>query len=822
MTSLPCIRSRRSLVVLTSAAFTFPVFLAAGAHAQAQAQTQAVQSSAQGGGAQTQAAQNAVSEVVVTARLRKEDVQKVPVSMSVASGEILDLQRIYTPRALQQVSANLNLTQANPRQTIPSIRGIGSTTQNSDGLDSAVGVYQDGVYLGRPGELAYNLLDIDQVEVLRGPQGTLYGRNTTGGSINISTVAPSFTYGAYAEASFGNYAFRQFDGAVTGPLINDVLAFRLTGYDTWQQGFEYNITRNVYENARDGYGGRLQLLFTPTANFSYRLIASYNREAAPQGAYSFLQDQPTSATGFNYTRSAALVAPGYSPPADPFNRIVDNDAREFSDTHQFLISGQGDWTFGRGYKLTSITAFQTWAFIPSNDADFTALPIAINTNYVDHVTQFSQELRVASPTGDRVEWVAGLYYFRQTVRGFADTTNQADAWAFNSALAPLANGTPARSAALSSVLNGFSYLTNETPETQSYAAYGQAVWHITRKWALTLGFRETYETKTQSILSSGEGNTQLLTCAGTGATCVFDGYALPRATAQKVAGAFPTGTANFSVDNLMPSGLASLSYQVRPDAMLYATYSHSEQSAGLNVGLLSSTVLAHGVTYAVAPEGADNYELGLKSQLLDRRLTLNLDAFWESISNYQTNAVFLINGAPTQALANAGGIRTRGFEMDASYTVTPNLQLRASGSYTDAQYTNYPNAPCAPEQTAEGLTSCSLTGREVANTPRYILNLAADYQHEISPKVIGYVSADYSFRSSQNLLTDDSRYGHIDGYGIGDIRIGVRISGRYDVSMWVQNITNTNYLTNIEETYGAFLGYLGDPRTFGVTLRVHM
>jgi iron complex outermembrane receptor protein len=408
------------------------------------------------------------------------------------------------------------------------------------------------------------------------------------------------------------------------------------------------------------------------------------------------------------------------------------------------------------------------------------------------------------------------------VRGLADTTNEADAWAFNSALAPLANGTAGRAAALSSVLNSFSYLTTETPTTQSYAAYAQAVWHITQKWALTVGFRETYETKSQSIFSAGEGNSQLLTCASSGASCVFEGYTLARATAQKVAGAYPTGTADFTVHNLMPSGLASLSYQWRPNAMLYATYSHSEESAGVNVGLLSSTVLVHGVTYAVAPEGADNFELGIKSQLLDRRLTLNVDGFWENISNYQTNAVFLINGAPTQALANAGGIRSRGVEMDASYTVTPNLQLRASGSYTDAQYTNYPNAPCAPEQTAAGLTSCSLTNREVANTPRYILNLAADYQRQISPKAIGYVSADYSFRSSQNLLTDDSQYGHIDGYGIADIRVGVKLSGRYDLSMWVQNLTNTNYLTNIQETYGSFLGYLGDPRTFGVTLRVRM
>ena len=778
--------------------------------------------------AQTQAATPAtatpdggvVAPVVVTARLRQEDVQTVPVPMSVVSGATLDLQRITTPRQLDQVSANLNITQANPRQTILSIRGVGGTTQVSDGLDSSVGVYEDGVYLGRPGEFAYSFFDLDQIDVLRGPQGTLYGRNTTGGAINISTVAPSFTYGAEGQAEFGNYNLRQYDVALTGPLIDDKLAFRFTGYDTKRDGLDYDTTRDTHENARDGYGGRLQLLFTPTTDFSYRLIASYNRADAAQGEFQFLGNQPTAASGFSFARSAALVAPGYSPPTNPYNRIVDNDGQESSGTHQFLISGQGDWTFGRGYKLTSITAYQTWAFIPTNDADFTALPVATNTNFIDHASQVSQEFRLASPTGDRVEWVAGAYYFQQTVHGLSDTTDQADAWAFNSTLAGLANGTVSRAASLSATLNGLSYLTTETPKSQSYALFGQAVWHIAPKWSLTMGFRDTYEDKTQSIVSSGLGNTQLLTCANTGQSCVFDGYTLSKANAVKAAKGFPTGTANFGADNNLLSGLASLSYQWRPNAMVYATYSHSEQSAGLNVGLLSSQVLASGVTEAVAPERADNYEVGVKTALLDRRLTLNFDGFWEEVSNYQTNAMFLINGSATQALANAGGIRSRGFEVDGAYAVTSNLKLRASGAYTDAEYTDYPNAPCAPEQTAAGLSSCSLTGRPVANTPRYIANLAGDYSHEIRAGVLGYVSGDYSFRSSQNQLTDDSRYGHIDAYGIVDARLGVKFGGgKYDVSMWVQNLFDTDYLTNIQENNGAFLGYLGDPRTFGATLR---
>jgi iron complex outermembrane receptor protein len=795
---------------MASAGLALPLFLSA---ALSPAMAQAVEASP--------TADADPGSILVTARLRQEDVQRVPVPISVASGATLDLQRIQSPRQIDAIAANLNITQANPRQTIFGIRGIGGTTQVSDGLDSSVGVYEDGVYLGRPGELAYDFLDLDQISVLRGPQGTLYGRNSIAGAINIQSAAPSFQPGAFVQSDLGNYAYRRFAGSVTGPLIDDTLAFRLTGYDVHRGGFDENRQLGTDENGRRGYGVRGQLLFTPASNFSYRLTASYNREYGRQGEFQFLGNQPTAANGWSFARSAALVAPGYAPPADPFRRIVDNDADESSNTHQLLISGQGDWTIGGGYKLTSITAYQSWAFNPSNDADFTALPVATNTNFVNHAKQFSQELRLSSPKSDRFEWVLGAYYFRQTVRGLSDTTYDSDGWAFNTTLAGLANGTAARAASLSSMLDGLSYVTHENPDSRSYAGYGQFTYHLTPTLSLTGGFRDTWERKNQDIASFGSGNVQLLQCATLGTGCGFGGYTITQANAQKATKGFPVGTAEFGRGNNLLSGLATLAWQVRPDTMLYATYSHSEESAGVNVGLLSSQLLANGITEVVSPERANNYEVGFKTALFDRRLTLNIDGFWETVADYQTNAVFLINGSATQALANAGGIRSRGVEADAAFSVTPELHLRASGSFTDARYTDYPNAPCPPEATASGRTVCSLTGRRVANAPRGIVNLAGDYQHRFVSGIVGYAEADWSYRSSQNLLTDDSSHGRIGGYGIVDMRVGVKLGqGRYDVSMWVQNLTGRNYLTNIQENNGAFLGYLGDPRTFGASFRV--
>jgi len=765
-------------------------------------------------------ADDSIQEIDVTARLRREKAQDVPLAVSVVGDQVLDEQRIQTPVQLQQVAPDLNLTQANPRQTILSIRGIGSTTQVSDGLESSVGIYEDGVYLGRPGEFAYNFFDIDHVEVLRGPQGTLYGRNTTGGAINIDSKAPSFDYGAAAQVDYGDYNFRQYQGIANIPLVDDVLALRLTGYDSKRDGFLYDETTSAHENARNGFGGRAQLLYAPSEDFSYRLIASYNREDGPQGDFQFLGNQPVSASGFSFSKSANLVAPGYLPPDQPYARIIDTGSRQFDGTHQFLVSGQGDWHFGGGYTLTSISSYQAWNFSPANDADFTALPIATNTNFIDRASQESQEFRFASPDGGAVDWVTGLYYFHQSVSGLSDTMNQQDAWAFNSTLAGLANGTASRSASLSSMLNGLNDVTLEDPSSQSYAAYAQADWHIDEDWTLTGGIRETYENKTQSIDAFATGNSQLLSCAATGHGCQFGAYSISQANATRAIQAFTTGNVDFSSSNNLLSGLATLSYRVDADSLVYATYSHGEQGAGLNVGLLPSQVLAKGATSVAAPEGANNYELGVKSQWLGHRLIANVDAFWETVSNYQTNAVFLVNGSAKQALANAGGLRSQGVEYDAAFQVTPEFQLRSSGAYTETVYTNYGNAPCAPEATAAGVAVCSLTGRSVANTPRWVVNLAADFTHQLTDGVTGYLTADYSYRSAQNLLTDDSAGGRINGYGVVDLRTGVRFGGgRYDLSLWAQNLFNKDYLTNIQENEGGYYGYTGAPRTIGGTLR---
>ncbi len=424
-----------------------------------------------------------LEEVVVSARRRQENAQDVPIPMAVITAETLTQQGIDNPRQLNALAPSMVITETNPRQTNIGIRGIGNTSLLSDGLTASVGVYEDGVFLGRPGEFSYDFKDIDQITVQRGPQGTLYGRNTTGGAINVSSKLPSFTPEATAGMSFGNYFLRAFDGSVSGPVVGDKLALRLTAYDTERDGTIKNTNPFVggRENEENRYGFRAQALFVPTDDFTFRLIASYRRQDERQSDYQIYAFQPAGPGKTNpYLKGISLVSPGYMPPLNPYARVSDVDAPQQDRTHDALISGEANWDFGGGYKLTSITAYQNWYFRPNNDGDNGALPVSAFTGNVNKVSQYSQELRVTSPTGRNIEYVSGLYYYKEMVNGLNRTYNEQDAWAFNSTMAGMA-GNAAQNAALSAAMNNLGSFTTNKPKTDSYAAFSQATWHIDEK-----------------------------------------------------------------------------------------------------------------------------------------------------------------------------------------------------------------------------------------------------------------------------------------------------------------------------------------------------
>ncbi|HBP2810799.1 TPA: TonB-dependent receptor, partial [Pseudomonas aeruginosa] len=494
-------------------------------------------------------ADTALGKVTVTARRREEDSQKVPTPITVLGGETLEAQRISRVQDLQQVLPSVNVAYIHARQSSVAVRGIGNNPA-SDGLEGSAGIYLDNVYLGRPGMAVFDLLDIEQLELLRGPQGTLFGKNTTAGVLNISTRAPTFTAERTVEVSGGQDGYFQGRGTVSGPL-GETLAGRLSAYRTRDDGYIKNIHDDNYLNGGERQGARGQLLFEPNEDFSLRWIADYNEEDSSNGSMVVYGGAE------RFWQRAALV--GASPLRDPQRRKVNINGRQHVSVHQGGSSLEANWNLAGGYRLTSISAYRYWHFTPANDEQLNVS--AINDTGVEvHDRQFSQEIRLASPTGGAFDYVVGAYAFRQNLgnKTFTSYGPLADLYLLGANLGAL-NDTYSKA--------------NGKIETDSFALFAQGTWHLTERLDFTAGLRGTYEEK----------NAKVERFAPLGGAAVGGVGAAVR---NGQLGAYDSG--DLSQYNFAPSALLSLSYQFSDDLLGYASLSHGEKSGGVNLAVGSA------------------------------------------------------------------------------------------------------------------------------------------------------------------------------------------------------------------------------------------
>lgn len=725
--------------------------------------------------------------VTVTSRRRVENSQDVPTAMSVLGGETLESQRIYRVQDLQQLVPSTNVAYVHARQSSVSIRGLGNNPA-SDGLEGSVGLYLDNVYLGRPGMASFDLLDIEQLEVLRGPQGTLFGKNTTAGVLNISTRAPTFTAERTVEVSGGQDGYFQGRGTVSGPL-GETLAGRLSAYRTRDDGYIKNIHDDNYLNGGERQGARGQLLFEPNEDFSLRWIADYNEEDSSNGSMVVY------GAAERFWQRAALV--GASPLRDPQRRKVNINGRQHVSVHQGGSSLEANWNLAGGYRLTSISAYRYWHFTPANDEQLNVS--AINDTGVEvHDRQFSQEIRLASPTGGAFDYVVGAYAFRQNLgnKTFTSYGPLADLYLLGANLGAL-NDTYSKA--------------NGKIETDSFALFAQGTWHLTERLDFTAGLRGTYEEK----------NAKVERFAPLGGAAVGGVGAAVR---NGQLGAYDSG--DLSQYNFAPSALLSLSYQFSDDLLGYASLSHGEKSGGVNLAV-GSAPSAGADSLLVGPERANDAELGLKSTLFDRRLLLNANLFWTGIHGYQATTLYQAPGSTqlVQVLANAGSVRSRGLEFEATALPLRGLTLNFNGSYNDVTYLSFKDAPCPAEvSTRPGApSSCDLTGQRVVGASKWIANLNGEYQWRLDDRFQPYVSASYAYRSAAEGTLDNSDLSKIDGYALVNLAAGLRSDlgdGQLDTSVWLKNAFDKDYyLSAFASINGSYTASVGQPRTLGVSLR---
>jgi iron complex outermembrane recepter protein len=779
------------------------------------------------------------ADVIVTARRREESLQNVPIAVAAVSGATLAATGTSNVGRLTQLQPSLQFYSTNPRNSAANIRGLGAPFGlTNDGIEQGVGVYVDQVYNSRIAAATFDFVDVERVEVLRGPQGTLYGKNTTAGAINVTTRAPSFSPEGRVEVSLGNLDYLQAKASVSGPLIDDKLAVRIAGSATQRRGTIFNVTSDRWVNEQDNLGIRGALLWRATDNLDLTLSGDYNRQNPECCAQIFVRVGRTQRP-LNRQYDALAAAFGYEPPSrNAFDRRTDLDSS--LDARQEIggASLRAEWDLGPG-TLTSVTAWRFWNWGPSNDRDFTGLPITTVSANPSKQNQYSQELRY-SVTGERFDYTVGLfaYHQKQHTTGAQEQGPAASRWTLNPGnVAVGASGcNPVTANACNpAVLNGLRSENEILLKTTSIAAFGQLAWHITDRLTVQPGLRVNYDKKSGSYVAT--------VVNGAGAAIVCNPVPASSVVRDQCATLAPQSYApKFSDWNV--SGDFTISYKLAEDALAYATYAKSYKSGGINLAGLpldANNLPVLSVT-TVEPEDVNHFELGLKTQLLDRRLTFNLAGFWTEIKNYQalvnSGAISTVRGY----LANAEKVRVRGIEADLSFRPSDRVSLYANGAFTDHKYVKFTGAPCPPElsggttataaQTASapgtpgGLSpaSCDVSGQWLPGISKWAFSYGAEYN--VPTQLLGldgeaYLGFDGSYRSKFSSNPSRSAYMDVKGYSLSNFRLGFRTEDRWNVFGWVRNAFNAHYYELLAITPGStglIAGQPGDPRTYGVTL----
>lgn len=736
---------------------------------------------------------------VVGASHRDEPAQQVPVSIAAIYGEQLLENGVDDLGALALRVPGLMMSAPNPRYAAIGIRGLGSSSAN-DGLDGSVAVFVDGVYLGRQGMTPLDFADIERVEVLRGPQATLYGKNATAGAINLSSRLPSFVSEGQGELRVGQDGLRQYQGSVSGPLLEDVLAARLSFYNVTRDGEIDNYFNGRALGEQDRQGLRGQLLWTPNERFTARLIGEY----AAQDESAVLTASHLSTT----TRQRAAFV-GYQPlTVSPFSRRVEQNDGNSLRTLQRGLTLQLDNHLDNDITLTSISGYRDWAYDGRQDADSMKLSVARSAVELDH-QQFSQELRLAQSLSKEFDYLLGAYYLNQRLQRDVDVAFGRDAAAFFLGDRPEITARGIRSSMIpASLLQGAKQHFRGGQDSDTHALFGQFTWRPTARLAITPGVRYSHERKRGEITRRVDGLAPL----GADPVSLLGGQLLREIA---LGGAYARSN-RIEEHNL--SGQLALRYQFSDEVVGYARWSRGYKAGGINL-----EVTGDAIAPVFGAERATALEIGIKSRWWDERVLLDVALYQTYVDDYQA----LSNSEPADELSpplrdsliNVGKVRLRGVEADGRLQLTPHLGWRLGLALSDARYRSFDNAPCAPES---GAWSCNLSGKQLFNAPRWSATTGVAYRRPVLSGLELFGKLDYSWRSGYYGVLERGAGSYQSAYGLTDLRVGLgQAEQLWTVELWVKNLFDQNYASAFYATLGSGdYGLLpGEPRSFGITLR---
>lgn len=717
--------------------------------------------------AQANSSSTAVSDdIIVTAQRRSDNIRDVPISISAISGDTVSTLTVGGEdiRALAGRVPNLNVESTFGR-VFPRfyIRGLGNSdfTLNST---AAVSTYYDDVVLENQVLRGMPAFDLERVEVLRGPQGTLYGRNSTAGAVKLISKKPTQDLEGYGRVSYGRFNTTNFEGAVGGPLIPDILAARISIDYQRQGGSVENI---VTGNKLGGYSdvaGRAQLLFTPNDKFS-----------------ALLRFSARSLNGTSTLFNGKQVDPVYG--ILPFQKLkiaLESDRQSEQDANQYGLTLTTSYDFG-GAELTSITSWQSGNLFSVGDIDGSPRAALINTSRIGNLDQVTEELRLASKGSSPFNWQAGLYYFHETLGYSNETVNNT----FKTA-----DGNP-----------GFGAYQFAHQTSSSYAAFGQASYKLGDALTLTGGVRYTHD-----LIRLNQD------------TAFFTPNPADLTADPKFSSPFYAGGARgpFPVTQPRFSGARESSGRVTWDGS--ATYKLSDTvniyarvARGYHSGVITGQAMFSPIETA-GPETVTSYEGGLKSEFLDRKIRLNLAGFHYVYKDQQL-PVFVRDGTGTDIirLVNAPGGRGTGFEADIQLKPNQYITLGGQIGYVDTHISGRTLVQDPRSATAE----VDLDGHRFPFAPKLTAGLTADARLPLSDHSELFASTDWSYRSSQDftLTAFLQPQFHASGFWEGGVRAGYRVN-KFEVALWSRNVANSTGFTSALNVNG--LAYVFNaPRLYG-------
>ncbi|WP_242137325.1 TonB-dependent receptor [Sphingomonas sp. TREG-RG-20F-R18-01] len=805
-------------------------------------------------------------DIIVTATKREQTLQDVPVSVAVTSDDTIKKAKIHDLIDLQATVPSLKVTQfQSAGQTNFTIRGFGNGNGNI-GIESSVGVFIDGVYRSRSASSISDLPELERIEVLRGPQSTLFGKNVSAGAISIITKRPQFTWGGTAEATTGNFGNIEARASITGP-ITDTLAFRLYGSVNQRDGYYSNAVNGVKVNGRDRQSLRADVLFEPSSNFSVRIIGDLNNiNEVCCGAVTVTNGPLTQLIGL--PRAFGGVGGVIGNPATPFNRQVVYNTAPNNKLNGKGISGQVDWNLGFA-KLTSITAYRRQTNDTTLDVDFTGADVS-NQTTADTIKTFSQELRLASDSTGPFNWLVGGFYSDERIKTGRNILYGTDARRFVDAAALAATGASLlgtspittlealqRAAGNTTVVPGQTYFASGTGifdnyrlTDLSYSIFGQADYKLFEKLTLTVGGAYLHDRKAavsnvvltdrfsqlnlQNVPELGFLPARIINPAAPAAaripTNLFAGLNALQFFYPDTANHGPVNFPNASEDGILKGSkftyLGRVKYDFSRNINVYASYSTGWKAGAYNLSS-DSRPPNNGVGRTADPEDVRVFEIGAKSRFAGGYL--NIALFDEKIKGFQSNG-FTGTGF---ALVNAGSQSVRGVEVEGSYKPFRALLLNASGTYLDAKYDSFTKAPCfafdprcqvAPGSAAGTLAPQfrDLTGARPGGVPEFSANVNATYTQQITDRVSGFVRGEFVYQS--NTALTDTVPASVASSKVQTVNasIGLDLPDQFQIQGWVRNLGNDNYYLGAFNTViqsGSYSAYINEPRTYGVTLR---